>query len=42
MHCYKTEYREKIKDVMRFSGPRMIIYEPRLALKHLIESLRHK
>lgn len=42
IHCYKAEYREKIKEVMRFSGPRIIIYEPRLALKHLIKGLRHK
>ena len=35
-HCYKPEYREKIKEVMRFSGPRMIYIHPVLSLKHMI------
>lgn len=38
-HCYKPEYREKIKEVMRFSGPRMIFWHPLLALKHLLNKL---
>ena len=28
IHCYKPEMREKIKEVMRFSGPRMIFFTP--------------
>ncbi len=35
-HCYKPDYREKIKEVMRFSGPRMIFIHPVLSLKHLV------
>ena len=38
VHCYKPEMRERIKKVMRFSGPRMIFYHPILAVSHLIES----
>jgi hypothetical protein len=34
IHCYKPDFRIKIKEVMRFSGPRMLLYHP-------IESLRH-
>ncbi len=26
VHCYKPEMREKIREVMQFSGPRMILY----------------
>ncbi len=37
VHCYKPEYREKIKEVMRFSGPRMMFVHPILAMKHVIE-----
>ena len=33
-HCYKPEMREKIRTVMRFSGPRMIFYCPQMAIKH--------
>ena len=42
VHCYKPEMREKIRRVMRFSGPRMIWYHPILAVRHVIESKREK
>lgn len=42
VHCYKPEMREKIRAVMRFSGPRMIFYHPILAVRHLIESKKEK
>jgi hypothetical protein len=35
-HCYNLEHREKIKKIMRFSGPRMIFYHPITTLKHMI------
>lgn len=38
VHCYKPEMRKKIREVMRFSGPRMIFYHPILAIRHVIES----
>lgn len=37
IHCYKLEYKEKIRLVMRYSGPRMIFYHPYDALKHLLK-----
>ena len=36
IHCYKNTMREKIIIVMRYSGPRMIIYHPIMAIKHLV------
>lgn len=42
VHCYKADMRERIRDVMRFSGPRMIFYHPIMAIKHLIESKKEK
>lgn len=42
VHCYKPEMREKIRAVMRFSGPRMLLYHPILAIWHLICSMREK
>lgn len=36
VHCYKPEMREKIRQVMRYSGPRMLFYHPLLAIWHLI------
>ncbi len=38
IHCYKPKMREKIRTVMRFSGPRMLLYHPGLAIWHLISS----
>ena len=42
VHCYKPDMRERIREVMRFSGPRMIMYHPVMALWHLISSAREK
>ena len=40
VHCYKEEMRDKIKSVMRYSGPRMLRRHPVLAILHLIDSLK--
>lgn len=42
VHCYKPEMREKIRAVMRFSGPRMIFYDPIAAIRHIIENKKEK
>ncbi|MGN0165471.1 MAG: nitrous oxide-stimulated promoter family protein [Lachnospiraceae bacterium] len=42
VHCYKPEMREKIQEVMRFSGPRMIFYHPVVAVRHLISTRKEK
>ena len=39
-HCYKSEMREKIKEVMRYSGPRMMFYHPIICTMHLIETIK--
>ena len=41
-HCYKPDMREKIRSVMRYSGPRMILYHPIASLRHLIDRIGHK
>lgn len=38
IHCYKHEMRDKIKNVMRYAGPRMIYRHPILAIYHLLDS----
>ncbi len=42
VHCYKVDMREKIRAVMRFSGPRMILSHPIMAIRHVIESKKEK
>ena len=40
IHCYTPAKREKIREVMRYVGPRMIFSHPFSALRHLISELR--
>ena len=42
VHCYKKDMREKIREVMRFSGPRMIFHHPVMAICHVMESKKEK
>ena len=42
VHCYKPEMREKIRAVMRYSGPRMILYHPVMAVRHVMETKKEK
>ncbi len=42
VHCYRGDMREQIRQVMRFSGPRMIMYHPILAVQHLVSTKREK
>jgi len=35
VHCYRAAMRERVRDVMRFAGPRMLTRHPYLALMHL-------
>jgi hypothetical protein len=36
IHCYKADMKAKIKEVMKFSGPRMVHSHPILAVRHLM------
>ena len=42
VHCYRPEMRERIRAVMRFSGPRMIFHHHVIALRHVIETRKEK
>jgi hypothetical protein len=39
-HCYKPVMREKIRDVMRYAGPRMLRRYPILAIRHLLDGFK--
>ena len=41
-HCYRPAMRERIREVMRWSGPRMIRYRPITAVRHAIITVRAK
>lgn len=40
VHCYKPDMREKMRIAMRYAGPRMIIYHPIAAIKHIIREMK--
>ena len=40
VHCYKPVMRERIREVMRYSGPRMMYRHPIVAILHLIDNQR--
>ena len=35
-HCYRPEMRERIREAMRYSGPRMLTRHPIAAIRHLL------
>lgn len=39
VHCYKPEMREKIRAVMRYAGPRMLLFYPIDAIRHIIKEM---
>ncbi|MBF0119652.1 MAG: nitrous oxide-stimulated promoter family protein [Desulfobacterales bacterium] len=40
IHCFNKIMRDKVKKIMRFSGPKMIIYHPILSMYHYIDSFK--
>jgi hypothetical protein len=40
VHCYRPGMRVKIREVMRYSGPRMTLRYPVLAIYHLLDRRR--
>ncbi len=40
IHCYRPDMKEKVKKVMRYSGPRMLLHHPSLALHHAWDARR--
>lgn len=35
-HCYRPEMRDRIREVMRYAGPRMAFHRPIAAIRHLV------
>lgn len=42
IHCYKPEYRAEMKEVMKYSGPRMLFSHPIFAMSHVTAMIKHK
>ena len=42
IHCYQKTYRQQIREVMKYSGKRIIFKHPVIAFKHVINTLKYK
>jgi hypothetical protein len=40
IHCYKKDMRAKVKEVMRYAGPRMSYSHPWLSLMHYLDGFK--
>ncbi len=40
VHCYQPQRREQIREVMRYSGPKMLIPHPILSIRHVLDGYR--
>lgn len=42
VHCYSPKNREKIREVMKYSGKRMLFKYPKVTLYHILVSIKAK
>jgi hypothetical protein len=42
VHCYRLALRDRIREVMRYAGPRMLVEHPWLAVRHLLDGWRKR
>ena len=42
IHCYKLDMREKVREAMRYAGPRMIYMHPIMGVRHLFKKMKKK
>ncbi len=40
IHCYKPGMKEKVREIMRYSGPRMLLHHPVLAMHHVVDGFK--
>ncbi|MCK5195912.1 MAG: nitrous oxide-stimulated promoter family protein [Desulfobulbaceae bacterium] len=40
IHCYKPGMRKKIREVMRYAGPRMLLHHPIMGIMHTLDGFR--
>ncbi len=42
IHCYRAAERQRMREVMRYAGPRMLWRHPYLAIRHLLDERRDR
>lgn len=41
IHCYKPDMRGKVRDVMKYAGPRMLLKHPAMVLRHAMQGVKN-
>ena len=42
IHCYRKEMRAKVRQVMRYAGPRMAFSHPLLTIMHYVDEMTRR
>ncbi len=40
VHCYRADMRERVREMMRWAGPRMLFRHPVLSILHMVDGRR--
>lgn len=40
VHCYNADMRARVREIMRWAGPRMLLRHPLLAILHMLDGRR--
>lgn len=42
IHCYKPDMKVKIKDIMKYSGPKLLFSHPIFSISHVVQMIKYK
>lgn len=42
VHCYSPEMQDRVREVMKYSGPRMLLYHPGMVVRHMLVTLQNR
>ena len=42
IHCYKPDMKVRIKEVMKYSGPKMLFSQPIFSISHVVQMIKYK
>ena len=42
VHCYRPDMRDRVTQVMRYAGPRMLLHHPVQGIRHLMHEKRSR
>lgn len=42
IHCYRAEFREKVRKIMRYAGPRLLLKKPSFVIDHALKRILYQ